>query len=154
FGDLIDELLSVPERAAWIDDHERCACGREHLVVPSAVPLIEPRALWTAVDQQDRRILLARLPVGWLDDEALHLCAGRASEPEILRAIERQLPDRFVILVRDGVRNRRRARSELRRVHFGRKLCGVANPCECASVARQRERGVVVIADEELRRAS
>src|SRR6185436_14680568 len=46
----VDELLTVSEGAARVDDDEAEALRGEHLVVPAAVPLVEPLALRPAVN--------------------------------------------------------------------------------------------------------
>src|SRR5689334_21291332 len=86
----VDEPLAVPERTARVDDDEAKTFGREHLVVPAAVPLVEPRALRSAMNEQDRRILLRGVEVGRLHDEALHAHAARR-EPEVLGGIHVEL---------------------------------------------------------------
>src|SRR5205823_14635567 len=53
-GDLIDELLPVAGGSTRIDDYQRRARGREHLIVPTRVPLVEPGALRATVDKKDR----------------------------------------------------------------------------------------------------
>src|SRR5262249_9168002 len=51
-GDLIDELLPKPGRAARIRQHDDVALRRPHLRVPAIRPSVLPRALRAAVDEE------------------------------------------------------------------------------------------------------
>ena len=56
--DLVDELLAEPGRAARVGRRDDPPLRRPERRVPAVRPRVVPRALRTAVDQEDDRILL------------------------------------------------------------------------------------------------
>ena len=150
-ADLVGELLAVAGRAARVDRDHRVARRGEHLVVPAVRATRRARRPAGRRGSEGRRVLLARLPVGRLDDEALHLCASRAGEPEILAPFTASCltSASFSCVTRaPGAA----ARAQVGRVHLGGKFRRIARPCDVAAVLRRDECRVVVITDDELRR--
>ena len=98
------------------------------------MPLIQPRSLWSAVDQENGRVLLSRLPHWRFQDEALHAVATRALEPEVFHGIHGEPSGERVVLVCELPRVERSARLKRCDVHFCRTLGRVTHPCERASV--------------------
>ena len=58
--DGVNELLPVAGRAVEVDHHDDVAVGGEQLGIPAIRPVVAPRALRAAVDEELHRILLVR----------------------------------------------------------------------------------------------
>jgi hypothetical protein len=74
------KALAVAGRAVEVDHHHAVAGAGVDLRVPAEAPAVAERALRAAVDQEGDRVLLARVEVDGLDDEAAHGLVVRADE--------------------------------------------------------------------------
>src|SRR6185369_14777109 len=74
-ADVIHKLLPVTGRTPRVRRKHDVTGVRKHLRVPAITPVIIPRALWSTVNQDDERILLARIEVIRLHDETVNLLA-------------------------------------------------------------------------------
>ena len=150
--DRVDELLPVPGRAARIDDHDAVSLRREHLVAPASVPLVEPRHLRPAVNQQHDGKLLSGRPLRRTKDHPLHAVAAGALEPVVLHRIHLERREQRVVRVRELL-EAGHAGAERGREHFGGAIGGVLQPRDRAPRAIERRRRVVALGEHELRRA-
>src|SRR5262249_50737757 len=64
--DLVDKLLPVAGRAMEVDHDDDVAVGGEEFGIPSVGPVVSPRALWSAVNEELDGIFLVGIEVGWL----------------------------------------------------------------------------------------
>ena len=142
------ELLAAARAAARIRGDDDVAVGREPL------PLVLERVLEladrAAVDPQDGRVLLPRLVVGRLHDEAVDLGAVLALELRLLDRAEPELREPVVVLAREA----RAGRPSRRR--RPRRAC-VASPARMAmrpSDARREARDDAAPVHEALDRSA
>src|ERR1044072_6349439 len=84
-ANLIHKLLSVSGRAARVRRKHDVARVRKHFRVPAITPAIVPRALRTAMDQNQKRIFLVCVEVVRLHDIAVNLVAHRSRPLHIFR---------------------------------------------------------------------
>ena len=67
------------------------AVGSEKFGIPAIRPVVTPRALRPAMNEELHGILLVGVEVRWLDYEALDFLLGRSGEPEILQRLHLDL---------------------------------------------------------------
>src|SRR5579864_18094 len=137
--DAINEGLPVACGATRIDHHHQIAIRRQQLSVPAIAPFVTPRTLWTTVDQELHRILLAGIESRRLHQEAFHLRAFGPCKPEWFQRLHRHLRQHSVIQMAELFRL---VRSECQLIDFVRRLNGHAG--EGQGLAIRRENQIVV----------
>src|ERR1043165_10230856 len=88
--DGVGEFLTVARRAVEVDRRDDIPATRKHLVVPTRVPVVVPRALWTAVDDVDERIFLRGIEPRRLEHPPEYGITQRTDEPEPLERVQVQ----------------------------------------------------------------
>src|SRR6266436_894075 len=149
---LVGELLSVTERTTRIDRNDSKSRRSEELEIPAAVPLIQPLALWSAVNKEENGKLLARLVLRWSYDQSLHAVTLGTLEPEVFDRIQLELGEKRVVLVGEMPNTAEARWSDRREIHFGGTLGRVLQPRNRFTVARHRRREVIAPGGEQLRR--
>ena len=97
--DLVDELLSVAGGAARIDHDDDVAGGSEEIGIPAEAPIVSPRALRAAVDEELDGIFFGWVEAGRLEEESLHLFFLRPGKPEPLDGLHLDLRQYGVVEV-------------------------------------------------------
>src|SRR5437870_6572357 len=80
--DRVNELLSVAGRAVEVDHDDHVTVRSEQLGIPAIAPVVSPRPLRPAMDEELHGIFLAGIKVRRLDQEALNFVVVSAGEPE------------------------------------------------------------------------
>src|SRR5262245_43481418 len=125
-GDFGDELLSIAGRAARVWHENDVAIVGVDLRVPTITPVVSPRALWSAMNQDHKRILSTSAKAWWLHDPAGDLSPEPAGPGDFLRGFQIEGSDERVVgrgqglntgAVRIGAINLRRRRHTAVRKH-------------------------------------
>src|SRR5947209_17010699 len=80
--DRVYELLSVAGRAVEVDHDDHATVRSEQLGIPAIAPVVSPRSLRPAMDEEFHRIFFGRVEVRRLDQEALNFVVVSAGEPK------------------------------------------------------------------------
>src|SRR5205823_7090468 len=80
--DRVNELLSVAGRAVEVDHDDHVTVRSEHLGIPAIAPVVSPRSLRPAMDEELHGIFLVGIKVRRLDQEAFDIISVSAGEPE------------------------------------------------------------------------
>src|SRR5207253_8770739 len=75
---LINESLAITRRAARVGQERYITIARINLWIPTIAPVVVPSSLRSAMNQNDQRILLARIEISRFHNPAGHLCPERA----------------------------------------------------------------------------